>query len=68
MERSSGISAETKLRAYRPMPRPRLSGDWKAMISHSKAEIRQSFRNRYSKVVHKGEWLRRVRDALRGFG
>ena len=43
-----------------------LWGDWKAMIEHTKAEIRREFENRYTKIVHKGEWLARIREALRG--
>ncbi len=43
-----------------------LWGDWKAMIEHTKAEIRREFENRYTKIVHKGEWLARIREALGG--
>jgi hypothetical protein len=41
-----------------------LSGDWKAMVGHTKAEIRHDFADRYTKVVHKGDWLYRIREAL----
>jgi hypothetical protein len=43
-----------------------LSGDWKAMVNHTKAELRREYANRYTKVVHKGCWLDRIRQALRG--
>jgi hypothetical protein len=42
-----------------------LSGNWKAMVYHTKAELRQEYANRYTKVVHKGAWLDRIRQALR---
>ena len=43
-----------------------LRGNWKAMVSHTKAELRENFPHHYIKVVHKGDWLHRVRLALRG--
>jgi hypothetical protein len=43
-----------------------LSGDWKRMVSYTKGELRERFARRYEKVVHKGDWLARVRQALRG--
>jgi hypothetical protein len=43
-----------------------LSGDWKAMVGHTKSELRHEFANRYTKVVHKGGWFDRLRAALRG--
>ncbi|MBX5495755.1 MAG: hypothetical protein IRZ15_10515 [Bryobacteraceae bacterium] len=42
-----------------------LSGDWKLMVGHTKAELREEYEGRYTKVVHKGDWLYRVRQALR---
>jgi hypothetical protein len=30
-----------------------LSGDWKAMVGHTKAELRHRFANRYTRIVHK---------------
>jgi hypothetical protein len=41
-----------------------LSGDWKRMVGHSKAYLRLEYRNSYTKVVHNGDWLSRVRYAL----
>jgi len=43
-----------------------LAGDWKAMVVLSKAELRHEFAHCYTKVVHKGAWLSRIRTALRG--
>ena len=43
-----------------------LWGDWKAMAGHTKGEMRRKFENRYTKVVHKGYWLSRIREALYG--
>jgi hypothetical protein len=34
------------------------------MISCTKAEIRGEFRDRYTRVIHKGDWLDRIREAL----
>ena len=36
------------------------------MVGHTKAVIRREFEKRYTKVVHKGEWLSRIREAQRG--
>ncbi|MCL4849795.1 MAG: hypothetical protein KJZ78_00250 [Bryobacteraceae bacterium] len=41
-----------------------LSGDWKRMVGHSKAYLREHYPHSYTKVVHKGDWLDRVRYAL----
>ena len=41
-----------------------LTGDWKRMVGHSKAYLRQEYPDSYIKVVHKGDWLDRVRYAL----
>ena len=43
-----------------------LPADWKIMAGHTKDEIRRIFENRYTKVVHKGDWLSRIRVTLRG--
>jgi len=43
-----------------------LWGDWKSMVGHTKGEIREHFADHYAKVVHKGTWLNRIREALRG--
>jgi hypothetical protein len=42
-----------------------LSCHWKAMVGYTKAELRHQYSNSYTKVVHKGEWLYRARQALR---
>lgn len=42
-----------------------LSGDWEAMVGHTKAELRREYGMRSTKVVHKGDWLDRIREALR---
>ena len=44
-----------------------LSGDWKTMVRHSKVEMRRTFANSYEKIVHKGEWLSRIRSSLRDY-
>ena len=41
-----------------------LSGDWKSMVGHSKQYLRENYPDRCTKVVHKGDWLNRVRAAL----
>jgi hypothetical protein len=41
-----------------------LFGDWKRMISHTKAEIRRRFADSYTRIVHRGEWLSRLRATL----
>ncbi len=41
-----------------------LTGDWKEIVRHTKAEIHDEFANCYTKVVHKGAWLDRIREAL----
>jgi len=42
-----------------------LSGDWREMVSATKSELRQRFPNSYKKIVHTGNWLGRIREALR---
>jgi len=42
-----------------------LSGDWRRMVSHTKAEIRRQYARHYIRVVHKGDWQNRIRGALR---
>ncbi len=44
-----------------------LSGDWKMMVRHSKVEMRRTFPHSYEKIVHKGEWLSRIRSSLRDY-
>jgi hypothetical protein len=41
-----------------------LSGDWKKMISLTKAEVRQEHAGRSARIFHTVNWLRRVRQAL----
>lgn len=41
-----------------------LSGDWQKRIYLSKAELRLEYANKYTKIVHKGRWIQRVRAAL----
>ena len=42
-----------------------ITGNWRNMISHTKAELRDGYRNDHVRVVHKGDWLDRIRQALR---
>jgi hypothetical protein len=42
-----------------------LSGDWRKMVGHSKRYLRTQYAGYCSKVVHKGNWIRRLKDALR---
>jgi hypothetical protein len=41
-----------------------LPGDWKKMIYLSKAEIRNEYENRCTRVFHTGNWIHRVSKAL----
>jgi hypothetical protein len=41
-----------------------LSGDWRSMVGESKGRLLTEFRQDTTKVVHKGDWLMRVRQAL----
>jgi hypothetical protein len=41
-----------------------LWGDWKRMVGHSKYDLRSNYPDNYLKIVHKGDWLHRVRAAL----
>jgi hypothetical protein len=42
-----------------------LSGNWKEMVHRTKAEIRVEFAGRYIRIYHVGDWLPRIRAALR---
>lgn len=42
-----------------------LSGDWHQMVFATKAELRQRFADRFTKIIHKAGWLNRIRMALR---
>lgn len=44
-----------------------LWGDWKSMIGYSKGDIKRKFESRHTKIVHKGEWLHRIREAIYGW-
>jgi hypothetical protein len=44
-----------------------LSGDWKTMVRHSKVEMRRRFAHSYERIVHKGDWLSRIRSTIRGY-
>ena len=41
-----------------------LSESWKQLAMHTKQDLRRLFPNRHRKVVHKGDWLARVRSSL----
>lgn len=41
-----------------------LWGEWKKMVAHTKLFLRTQFPHNYTKIVHKGEWLSRIRAAL----
>jgi hypothetical protein len=41
-----------------------LSGNWQAMVRHTKRELRENYPAQYVRVVHRGHWLDRVQDAL----
>jgi len=41
-----------------------LSGDWNQMVKHSKYHLRKNYTDRCMRIIHKGNWLDRVRDAL----
>lgn len=41
-----------------------LSGDWKRMVRRTKKYLRTKYPNDCTRIVHKGEWLERVRYAL----
>lgn len=43
-----------------------LSGNWKSMVQHTKTYLQGNFPRHCWKVVHKGEWLKRVRQSLGG--
>jgi len=41
-----------------------LSGDWREMVKHSRYHIRLHFKNRHKRIIHKGDWLDKVRNHL----
>jgi len=45
-----------------------ISGEWKEMIHKTKAELRSKYANQCTRVVHVGDWLDRVSEALRASG
>jgi len=42
-----------------------LEGNWSELIRHNKAQLREELGSRCTKVVHKGNWVGRIKDALR---
>jgi len=42
-----------------------LSGNWKLMINHTKAELRTEYGHLCMRIVHKGTWLTRIQQTLR---
>jgi hypothetical protein len=42
-----------------------LDGNWKPMVRYSKKYLRNKYPSRYIKIVHKGDWLNRIIQALR---
>ena len=42
-----------------------IRGPWKNVVSHTKRELREEFAERCTKIVHKNDWLQRIRLALR---
>lgn len=41
-----------------------LWGDWRRMVGHTKLDLRTRFPQNYTKIVHKGDWLGRIRAGL----
>lgn len=41
-----------------------LSGDWQKMIGHSRKYLRSRFQDQYKKIVHKRDWLERIKDSI----
>lgn len=41
-----------------------LSGDWKRMIYRTKAMLRREYAKQCTRIVHKGDWLHRIRMVL----
>ncbi len=41
-----------------------LSGDWRKMIGHSRKYLRTMFPDDYEKIVHKGDWLLRIKNLI----
>jgi hypothetical protein len=41
-----------------------LSGSWEELAKHTKQSLRAQFPNSHRKVVHRGNWLARVRRSL----
>ena len=43
-----------------------LFGDWRNMVGYSKLYLRTHYSDRCTRIVHKGDWLSRVKAALKG--
>lgn len=41
-----------------------ISGEWKGIVAYSKSHLRHNFPHRSTKIVHKGDWISRVKQAL----
>jgi hypothetical protein len=42
-----------------------IHGEWRSIVSLTKQEIREKYPDRCTWVVHKNDWLKRIREALR---
>jgi hypothetical protein len=42
-----------------------LKDDWRNMIGYSRKYLRSRFQNHYRKIVHKSDWLERIKDSLK---
>lgn len=45
-----------------------LSGNWREMLGHSKQTLLTRFANNTTRIIHKGEWQKRVKQTLRRGG
>jgi hypothetical protein len=41
-----------------------IHGEWRTVVGLTKQEIREKYPNRCSWIVHKNNWLNRIREAL----
>jgi hypothetical protein len=41
-----------------------LSGNWEALVNHTKHDLREWFPDSYARIFHQGNWLGRVENAL----
>jgi hypothetical protein len=42
-----------------------VSGDWKAVVTQTRAEVKTLFAGRSTKIVHRTAWMSRLREAVR---